>query len=73
VTLGLQALIGAGAALGLLRLMKFSTDEALKASDEDDLHNGIIVAIGSRTQPLPVPWLQGLTNLELAVLARGLA
>ena len=67
-------LIGACAVLGLLRLAKLATDEQLKALDEDGLHNTIIVAIGSRTQPTrPLPWWQSLTNLELAVLARGLA
>ena len=66
-------LCGAGAVLGLHRLMKWQTDETLKTWDEDGLHNGIIVAIGSRTQPTrPLPWWQSLTNLELAVLARGL-
>jgi delta endotoxin, N-terminal domain len=65
-------LIGAGAALGLLLLINWPAVE-LKKADEDGLHNGIIVAIGSRTQPLPLPWLQSLHNLELAILARGLA
>jgi delta endotoxin, N-terminal domain len=66
-------LIGAGAVVGLLRLIKFCSDEDLKGADEDGLHNGIITAIGSRTQPLSLPWLQSLHNLELAILARGLA
>jgi hypothetical protein len=66
-------LIGAGAVLGLLRLIKFCPDEALKAADEDGLHNGIISAIAPKTQPLPLSWWQSLHNLELAVLARGLA
>jgi len=66
-------LIGAGAVLGLLRLIKFCPDEALKAGDEDGLHNGIISAIAPKTQPLPLSWWQSLHNLELAVLARGLA
>jgi hypothetical protein len=65
-------LIGAGAALGLLLLINWPAVE-LKKADEDGLHNGIIVAIGSKTQPLPLPWLQSLHNLELAILARGLA
>jgi hypothetical protein len=66
-------LVGAGAVLGLLRLTNLATDEQLKDLDEDGLHNAIIIALGSRTQPTrSLGWWQSLTNLELAVLARGL-
>jgi delta endotoxin, N-terminal domain len=66
-------LIGTGAALGLLRLIKFCPDDELKDADEDGVHNKIIVAIGTRMQPLELSWMQRLNNLELAIMARGLA
>ncbi|QEL14153.1 hypothetical protein [Limnoglobus roseus] len=63
-------LCGVGAARTFLRETKGRTDAELQAMTDDDVRNTLIVAMHAQTGT-PVPTLQGMTDLNLALLGLG--
>ena len=63
-------LAGTGAVLVFLREAKIRDDTALKTMSDDDMRNTLIVELAAQTH-LPVPVLQGLSNIDLVLLGLG--
>ena len=63
-------LAGAGAVLVFIRTGKIRSDDAIKTMSDDDLRNIMIVEMAGPTK-LPVPVLQGMSNLDLVLLGLG--
>jgi hypothetical protein len=65
-----ETLAGMGALLACLRAGRMRNDTELKGMTADDMRNTLIAEIGTQTQ-LGRPALQGMTNIELVLMALG--
>src|SRR6185436_1614037 len=63
-------LAGAGAVLVFLREAKIRTDATLKTMSHEDQRNTLIVELEAQTH-LPIPKLQGMSNMDLVLLGLG--
>src|SRR5258708_4832719 len=65
-----ETLTGVGAVLVFVRNSSIRNDVDIKGMSDDDLRNTLIVELGAQTG-LPIPQLQGLTNIDLVSYGLG--